>query len=304
MMRIRLDLSYDGTRFHGWALQPGLRTVEGVLTAALKTVLRHDVKLTVAGRTDAGVHAARQTAHFDVDEAAWNALPGRSDRHPSQALLTRLGGVLARESGAKSINGSGAIGDIVIAGAAEVSTDFDARFSAVGRAYRYRIDDRVVPGVFTSHIATRTAQLDDGVMAEAALRLLGEHDFLSFCKPREGATTIRTLRKIEVHRPAIGPDAGLLVVDLEADAFCHSMVRSIVGALIEVGRGKKESTWPAERLAEQSRDRGVIIAPARGLMLERVDYPADDMLAEQANKARRVRENPLTSTAQAIDPVV
>lgn len=290
MKRIRLDLAYDGTHFHGWAAQPGLRTVEGVLTESLETVLRHEVKLTVAGRTDAGVHASHQVAHVDVDGDAWARLPGRSDRTPEASLLTRVGGVLARESNAVNKQ----VGDIVLSSAAVVPEEFDARFSATGRAYRYRIDDRAVPSVFTRHVALRTEALDEGEMLVAGLKLLGEHDFLSFCKPREGATTIRTLRKLNVTRPQIGSDAGLVVVDLEADAFCHSMVRSIVGSLIEVGRKRKPATWPRERLGEKSRDRGVILAPAHGLTLERVDYPAPERYAEQAKVARQVRENPLT----------
>lgn len=293
MKRIRIDLAYDGTSFHGWAAQPGLRTVEGTLTAALETVLRHEVKLTVAGRTDAGVHASHQVAHVDVEDEAWARLPGRSDRTPEQAFLTRVSGVLARDGG-EAGGTARLVTDVVLSGATVVSQDFDARFSALGRAYRYRIDDRDIPGVFTRHIALRTDALDERAMMIAGADLLGEHDFLSFCKPREGATTIRTLRKLVVSRPELGPDAGLLVVDLEADAFCHSMVRTIVGTLIEVGRGKRPVTWPKERLEQQSRDRGVIVAPAHGLTLEMVDYPDPQRYAERAEMARRVRENPLT----------
>lgn len=297
MKRIRLDLSYDGTRFHGWAAQPGLRTVEGVLTSALETVLRADVKLTVAGRTDAGVHAAAQTAHFDVDEEAWNSVPGRSSRTPGQALITRTAGVLSRDQGLRGI------GDIVIASAREVSPDFDARFSATGRHYRYRVDDREVPDVFARVRALRSVPLNEHLMREGGSHLLGEHDFLSYCKPREGATTIRTLRRLEISRPEIGPDAGLLVLDLEADAFCHSMVRSVVGTLIEVGRGKQEVEWPLLRLGERRRDSGVVIAPPHGLTLERVDYPDEERYAEQAERARSVRENPLTQSAAHVDRV-
>lgn len=297
MKRIRLDLSYEGTSFHGWAAQPGLRTVEGTLTSALETILRRDVKLTVAGRTDAGVHAAAQTAHLDVDDEVWEALPGRSSRTPGEALVSRVTGVLSHGHAVRGVS------DIVVASAREVSPEFDARFSAIGRAYRYRIDDREIPDVFTRHRALRTDPLDEGLMQGGGASLLGENDFLSYCKPREGATTIRTLRKLEVHRPGIGPDAGLLVVDLEADAFCHSMVRSIVGTLIEVGRGRRAIGWPAERLAEQRRDKGVILAPAHGLTLERVDYPPADQVGAQARRARRVRENPLTDSSARIDPV-
>lgn len=297
MTRIRLDLSYEGTHFHGWAAQPGLRTVEGVLTAALETVLRRPIKLTVAGRTDAGVHASAQIAHFDIDEESWDSVRGRSDRQPEDALITRLTGVLSRDQGVRGV------GDIVVKRASIVSPEFDARFSAAGRHYRYRIDDRPVPDVFMRMRALRALPLDERKMSEGGAALLGEHDFLSYCKPREGATTIRTLRRIDIQRPQIGPDAGLLIVDLEADAFCHSMVRSIVGTLIEVGRAKQDVMWPQVRLRERRRDTGVIIAPAYGLTLERVEYPDEDRYGEQAVKTRRVREKPLTDGLARIDPV-
>lgn len=296
MIRIRLDLSYEGTHFHGWAAQPGLRTVEGVVTTALETVLRQPVKMTVAGRTDAGVHAANQTAHVDIDDDVWQTVPGRSDRRPEDALATRLRGVLSRDQGVRGV------GDIVVHRATVVSEEFDARFSATGRHYRYRIDDRPVPDVFTRMRALRSLALDEARMNASGVALLGEHDFLSYCKPREGATTIRTLRRLEVHRPRTGIDAGLLVIDLEADAFCHSMVRSIAGTLIDVGRGKQDVTWPQARLGQRRRDTGVVIAPAYGLTLERVDYPHESEFAERAAKARRVREKPLTDRPARIDP--
>ncbi|WP_182354925.1 tRNA pseudouridine(38-40) synthase TruA [Flaviflexus huanghaiensis] len=297
MNRIRLDLSYDGSGFHGWAAQPGLRTVEGVLTEALETVLRAQIKLTVAGRTDAGVHAAAQTAHFDIADDTWRVVPGRSSRTPGAALLTRLTGVLARGQRTRGV------GDIVVARAEVTSPEFDARFSAVGRRYRYRIDDRLVPDVFARNRALHTEPLRADRMSQAGARLLGEHDFLSYCKPRAGATTIRTLRRLDVHRPQNGPDTGLLVVDLEADAFCHSMVRSIVGTLIEIGRGRRDPTWAHTRLVERERSAGVIVAPAHGLTLEGVDYPEASRYAEQAELARKVRENPLTPGAAHVDPL-
>lgn len=283
-MRIRLDLGYDGSRFHGWAAQPGLRTVEGELTAALQLVLRHEVRLTVAGRTDAGVHAAAQVVHCDVEEEAWRRLPGRSDRSPEEALKTRLSKLLSRASGEEGP------GDIIIASVRLVPEDFDARFSALRRAYSYRLDDGEIPGLWNRRRAWRTEPVCEKDMEEAGALLLGEHDFLSYCKPREGATTIRTLLSLTCHRPEAGVDAGLVRIDLEADAFCHSMVRSIVGALVEVGRGRRPVTWPASRLAEARRDRGVILAPPHGLTLERVDYP-EAGYGLQARAARRMRQH-------------
>lgn len=284
VVRLRIDLAYDGARFHGWAAQPGLVTVEGELTAALERVLRHPAKLTVAGRTDAGVHAAAQVVHLDVEEDAYSRLPGRSDHTPEQALAHRLGKLLARSCGEEGP------GDILISKVTVVPDDFDARFSALRRAYSYRLDDAELPSLWNRRRAWRIAPVDEEAMGRAGRPLLGEHDFLSFCKPREGATTIRTLESLRVWRPASGPDAGLVRIDLEADAFCHSMVRSIVGTLVEVGLGRREIGWPAARLVEARRDRGVVLAPAHGLTLERVDYP-EAGYGLQARAARRMRQH-------------
>ena len=291
MPRIRLDLAYDGTFFSGWAAQPGLRTVEGVLTSALVTVLREPVRLTVAGRTDAGVHAAAQVVHFDASTEAWAALPGRSDRLPEAALLTRLAGVLAREAQVSLPRTPRGAGDVVVTGARSVPQAFDARFGALSRRYTYRIADAAA-----SRDPARRAtvlwlpdRLDVRAMGASAVPLLGEHDFLSYCKPRQGATTIRTLRTLTWRRAAGGPDSGLVVLTVVADAFCHSMVRSLVGAGLAVGQGRKPVTWPGELLAARTRDGAAPVAPPHGLTLEEIVYPADDELAAQAERARTTR---------------
>ncbi|GGO96483.1 tRNA pseudouridine synthase A [Actinomyces gaoshouyii] len=308
LVRVRLDLAYDGAGFAGWAAQPGLRTVEGVITEALGTVLRVPVRLTVAGRTDAGVHAAAQVAHFDVAQEAWRSLPGRSDRAPGQALLTRLAGVLAREARESAASGGAGTAprgtsDVVVNGAREAPEGFDARFSATERAYRYRIADGGPaagsrdPGRRGSVLWIPEA-LDVGAMRRAAAPLLGEHDFLGYCKPREGATTIRTLKRLEWSRVPggatgrEGADEGLVVLDVVADAFCHSMVRSLVGACLAVGQGRRDEDWPARILLSASRDAAAPVAPAHGLTLERVSYPADDELADRAERARALRTLP------------
>lgn len=293
VLRLRLDLAYDGAAFSGWAAQPGLRTVEGVLTDALRTVLRSPVRLTVAGRTDAGVHAAAQVAHLDVSREAWAGLSGRSDRPPGTALLARLAGVLAREARGLPGTPRGA-SDIAVTGARVVPAAFDARFSAVGRRYVYRIADTGSPRdpARRGQVLWEAGRLDVDAMAASAAPLLGEHDFLSYCRPRAGATTIRTLRRLEWRRAATGDpggDAGLVALTVEADAFCHSMVRSLVGAGIAVGRGRRPPAWPAALLAARSRRDAAPLAPAHGLTLEAVDYPADDELAAQAERARTLR---------------
>lgn len=295
-LRVRLDLAYDGAAFSGWAAQPGLRTVEGVLTAALSTVLRVPVRLTVAGRTDAGVHAAAQVAHLDVPVEAWRALPGRSDRTPAQALATRLAGVLAR----RALAGPRGAADVVITGARVVPDGFDARFSALRRRYAYRIADAVSPHdpLRRGHVLWVRDRLDVEAMEESAAPLLGEHDFLSYCRPRAGATTIRTLSGLTWRRESgPGGDAGLVVLSATADAFCHSMVRSLVGAGLAVGRGSRPPAWPGELLTGHSREVAAPVAPPHGLILEAVDYPDDDDLAGRAVRARRLRRPPAGGAA-------
>ena len=274
-LRIRLDLAYDGTAFSGWAAQPGRRTVEGVLSDALTTVLRspEPVRLTVAGRTDAGVHARGQVAHADVDEAAWSALPGRSGGPPEGAAVRRLAGLLPD--------------DVVVRRAAPAPAGFDARFSALRRRYRYRICDtpsRLDPLRRHDTVTVRD-RLDVAAMDDAAGRLLGLHDFAAFCKRREGATTVRTLLQYRWERD----DDGVLEATVVADAFCHSMVRALVGAVVPVGEGRHRIDWPAQVLATGERDPRVRVMPAHGLSLEEVVYPPDARLAVRADRARALR---------------
>ncbi|WP_211290919.1 tRNA pseudouridine(38-40) synthase TruA [Kineococcus xinjiangensis] len=274
---MRLDLGYDGTGFSGWAAQPGLRTVEETLAEGLQRVLRLSrVRLVVAGRTDAGVHATGQVAHLDVPVEAWLAVPGRSDRPPAEALLRRLAGVLPP--------------DVRVHAAQEAPTGFDARFSAVQRRYAYRVSDHPAgaPPLRRHDVLAHRRPLDAEAMDAAAGRLVGLHDFAAFCKPREGATTIRTLLRYRWCRDA----DGLLVADVRADAFCHSMVRALVGALLPVGEGRRDIDWPVEVLTARRRDPAVAVVPPLGLSLEEVGYPPEDRLADRAQEARAVRQLP------------
>lgn len=280
VVRVRLDLAYLGTAFRGWARQPGLRTVQGEVEEALATLLRTPVTLTVAGRTDAGVHAAAQVANFDVEQSRISKLNRAGDFEAGMAALQgRLNGLLSRGS---EVAGA----DVVVKSVRVVSGDFDARFSALKRHYCYRISDRVE----TNDPLTATtmwwigAQLDVSAMQAEATCLLGEHDFLSFCKPREGATTIRTLEEVRVQRSSTG-----IEVRLSADAFCHSMVRSVVGTLVEVGRGRRPSGWVKQLVEQPSRSHSVPIAPAHGLTLVAVEYPGEDEWADQQKRTRRLR---------------
>ena len=287
-VRIRLDLSYDGTDFAGWAAQPNLRTVQGTLEAALGTVLRcPDPRLTVAGRTDAGVHARGQVAHVDVERPVWEAVLGRSAASPGEALVRRLAGVLPR--------------DLVVRRASEAPEGFDARFSPLHRRYTYRLADapRRVDPLRRSHVVRHRLPLDAVAMDVAAEALVGQHDFGAFCRPRPGATTIRTLQVLTVTRATSGADTGLVVVQVQADAFCHTMVRSLVGALLPVGEGRRPTRWPADLLAKGRRDGGTMVAPAHGLTLEEIVYPDDDQLAARAVATRARREAVVAADAAA-----
>lgn len=301
-VRVRMDLAYDGTFFRGWAAQPGLRTVQGELTEALSTILRVPVQLTVAGRTDAGVHASHQVVHFDVDTEAWQALAGRNGVDPAQALRRRTQALLKRAANPKTTSrpelglvalgesaGNGA--DIVVGAVSQVGGDFDARFSALRRTYRYRVADGVArhdPRLRSSVLWT-DQELDLEAMNRSLQPLLGEHEFLSYCKPRQGASTIRSLLAAAWSRPESGVDAGLAVFEVSADAFCHHMVRSLVGATLTVGQGRNSEEWPAELLARRSRELAAPLAPAHGLTLEAITYPEPRRWAEQAQAARVLR---------------
>lgn len=274
-MRIRLDLAYDGTAFSGWAAQPRLRTVQGDLEAALGRVLRlpEPPRLTVAGRTDAGVHARGQVAHLDLPLQTWRGTPGRSGRPPGASLVARLAGVLSP--------------DVVVRRAEPAPPGFDARFSALWRRYAYRIADDGAPRdpLLRGFVLWHRRGLDVPAMDAAARGLLGEHDFAAYCRPRPGATTIRALHDFGWRRA----EGGLAVAVVRADAFCHSMVRAMVGACLAVGEGRRPAGWPAAVLAAGSRDPGVLVAPAHALTLEEVHYPDDDALAARAEQSRVLR---------------
>ena len=274
LLRVRLDLAYDGTDFFGWAGQPGRRTVQATLEHALGVVLRIEPpRLTVAGRTDAGVHARGQVCHVDVTHEAWEAVPGRSSRSPGDALVHRLAGVLPA--------------DLRVRGATVVPAGFDARFSALWRRYAYRVTD--APGgadpLRRHDTLAWPRPLDRDALAAASAGLLGEHDYAAYCRRREGATTVRTLLQLDWDRDP----AGVLVATVRADAFCHSMVRSLVGALLAVGDGRRPPAWPASLLTAGERSGAVTVAPAHGLTLVEVAYPPDADLAARAAATRRRR---------------
>ncbi|MFD3944262.1 tRNA pseudouridine(38-40) synthase TruA [Streptomyces sp. NPDC058579] len=270
-VRVRLDLSYDGKDFSGWAKQAnGRRTVQGDIEDALKTVTRstETYELTVAGRTDAGVHARGQVAHVDLPVELW--------AEHQDKLLRRLAGRLSH--------------DVRVWRLTEAPSGFNARFSAIWRRYVYRVTDNPggVDPLLRGHVLWHDWTLDMDAMNAAAERLVGEHDFAAYCKKREGATTIRTLQELRWERRP----GGVLEATVKADAFCHNMVRSLVGALLFVGDGHRPVDWPGKVLAAGVRDSAVHVVRPHGLTLEEVGYPADELLAARNLEARNKRTLP------------
>nr|WP_229662155.1 tRNA pseudouridine synthase A [Agromyces bauzanensis] len=281
---MRFGIAYDGTDFSGWSRQPGLRTVQGVLEDALATLFRRTgerPRLTVAGRTDAGVHALGQVAHLDVSEPALAAVArprrGRDpDATPEAALGRRLTGII------------GADADVVITYAERAPAGFDARFSATWRRYEYRVADAasVRDPLERRRTVVIPRPLDVDAMDAAARSLLGLHDFAAYCRPREGATTVRTLQSYTWRRA----DGGVLVASLQADAFCHSMVRALAGACVAVGEGRLEASDPLALLRAAERTSAFKVMPAKGLVLTEVGYPDDAELERRAVQTRARRE--------------
>jgi tRNA pseudouridine38-40 synthase len=270
--RLRLDISYDGTDFAGWAVQPERRTVAGELSQALATILRGPVRLVAAGRTDAGVHATGQVAHLDVDPAALHGLAPRDhprDGEPAdrQGLLRRLAGLLPADVRVRSVT--------------TAPGGFDARFSALRRHYRYRVGTAEwgVEPADRRFVLARRRILDVDAMTRAAQALIGLHDFAAFCRPRPG-----DLQSLEVSR--VGDEVR---IDVVADAFCHSMVRALVGSLLAVGELRMPVHRPAELLAAAARTSAFAVVPPHGLTLMAVDYPPDDELAARAAGTRAIR---------------
>jgi len=278
-VRVRLDLSYDGTDFAGWAVQPDLRTVQGTLEAALARVVRADAlpHLVVAGRTDAGVHARGQVAHLDIPVSAWRRLPSRSRPNEAESLVSRLNGVLPP--------------DVMVRAASEAPPGFSARHSAIERRYSYRISEGgLAPDpLVRRHVMTYPRSLDLEILAAVSRSLEGLQDFRAFCRPRAGATTVRNLMEFSWHREDAGADAGLIVATVRADAFCHSMVRSLVGAVLAVGDGRRDSGWLAEIASSPRRSPAITVAASQGLTLEEVVFPSDPEIARRSARPRTRR---------------
>lgn len=276
-------MAYDGTDFSGWAKQPDRRTVQGVLEEALAKQPPGETlvgPIVVAGRTDAGVHATAQVAHVDASRFAGRTSRGLAVDEQGVPDLIRLRHRWNRILPA----------DVRVLAADLAPAGFDARFSAMRRHYLYKVSDApwgVHPLRRRDTLAwPRSLSAED--MNEASRSLLGLHDFAAFCKQRAGATTIRHLQRLEWRRV----DEYEVHATVSADAFCHSMVRSLVGALLLVGDGRRTTGSVAELLRNRTRDSAV--APAHGLTLTGIDYPSDGEMAARANETRNTRSMPLT----------
>ena len=275
LVRLRLDIAYDGTDFAGWAAQAGQRTVAGVLDDALSTVFRTPVQVRAAGRTDSGVHATGQVAHVDVPgDALSNAYPRTTRAGDSEflPLVRRLARLLPQDVRALDIG--------------RAAPGFDARFSALRRHYVYRLSTSPygVEPQETRYVTAWPRTLDVDAMASASRDLLGLHDFAAFCRHRDGATTIRDLQRLDWSQ-----DGDRVTAHVTADAFCWSMVRSLVGALLAVGEHRREPGWCATLLTSTHRSSDFAAAPPHGLTLVGVDYPPDDELAARTKVTRELR---------------
>jgi len=279
LVRIRLDISYDGTHFRGWAKQPGHRTVQGTLEAALERIVGSPVQFVVAGRTDAGVHALGQVAHVDLTEEQWARIVtrhGRAAVDPAGSIAYRMRGVL------------GSYPDVTVTRSSHALEGFDARFSAVWRRYEYRLADDLAGYRPLERNSTTTVSgtLNVEAMDAAAQGLIGLHDFAAYCKAREGATTIRTLLDYRWHRD----DDGVLIARVKADAFCHSMVRALVGACTAVGEGRLDGADLIALREALERTHEFKVMPARGLAMVEVGYPDASLLAQRAEQTRARRD--------------
>ena len=286
-IRLRMVLGYDGSAFHGWARQPNVLGVQQVVEEALFTLIRRPVRVTVAGRTDAGVHARAQVVHFDLTPEEYQQLPRRSPLAPAAALVRRINGILGAQDGA-----------VLVLEADRAEDGFDARFSALRRRYSYRIADglRRWDPLTRQLTLWHRQELNVEAMNTEAASVLGRHDFLTYCKPRPDATTIRTLQEFTFTR---GTD-GVIVAHLVADAFCHNMVRALIGAALMVGDGREQPGFMAQRLALMVRDSKTKLAHPSALVLEEVSYPAPGELAARAEQTRAKRR---VDEAQGTQPV-
>ena len=264
LLRIRLDIAYDGTNFSGFGTQPHHRTVQGELNKVLKKFLRvTSIKTIGAGRTDKGVHARGQVVHFDVSANIWNQI--KDPMYKFRRLLPI---------------------DIQVRKVSIVPEDFDARYSALTRRYSYTVCDSKdgLDPLNSRFVLDYRKKLDDHSMNKASQMLIGLNDFYAFCKTRDGSTTIRNLIKFKWSRKS-----EVVTCEIIADAFCYSMVRGLVGAMLQVGTGKKNETWPQEIMLKRKKVTDLNVVSPKALILEEVTYPHPSLYKSQYELTRRMR---------------
>lgn len=265
LVRVRLVVAYDGAPFHGFAINAGVRTVAGTLTDTLSTVIGHPIELTCAGRTDKGVHARAQVVTFDAER-------------------DRVDPVVLARSANKMCGPSISVTDVAFVG-----SDFDARFSATARRYRYRVLNRPAPDPFQANFGWHVPEpLSLPAMVLACDPLIGEHDFAAFCrrpKRRDGelASLVRRVTEAVWHDEG----DGTLRFEIEASSFCHQMVRSVVGTLVDVGRGRKHAGDVLAIIRSKDRNRAGDLAPPQGLTLWTVRYDGWSSAPDQVEASER-----------------
>jgi tRNA pseudouridine38-40 synthase len=247
MMRVALGVEYDGTAFHGWQYQGDVRSVQELLQQALSKVADHQVSVHCAGRTDTGVHATGQVVHFETT-----------------ALRTDRSWILGSNVNLPD--------DISVSWAKQVPDSFHARFSAIGRHYRYLILNRAYRSALWRNRAVWIHHpLDEKAMHKAAQKLVGTHDFSSYralgCQAKHPVRT--------VHRLVVSRQDEMVSIDIHANAFLHHMVRNIAGVLVAIGKGEQPVSWTEEVLGLRDRTLGGVTAPPQGLCLTKVDYPEE-----------------------------
>lgn len=255
-MRIALIVEYDGSQYHGWQEQTGLRTVQSTLEEAISSVANQKIKVICAGRTDTGVHATNQVVHFDAD-----------NKRSISAWIYGVNSFLPK--------------DVCVKWGKEIDSEFHARYSATARKYRYIIyNSPIRPSLLRSNVTWQYRQLDSDVMHEAAQALIGEHDFTSYrsveCQSKH---PMRNVMEIMVNR-----DKDLVIIDIKANAFLHHMVRNIAGVLMAIGSGRKQVGWAKEILLSKDRKLGAETAPPYGLYLMGVTYPKKFAILESVSE--------------------
>lgn len=273
-IRIRGEVAYDGKNFSGWGMQPDRRTVQGVIEDAFSQIIGGPRTIVqCAGRTDAGVHATGQVMHLDIP-LNWK------DRLDD--LAYKVNAILDE--------------DVVIKALVHTNQNFDARFAALSRSYTYFIQEGLRDPLTRDRVYQHRRYLDVEAMNDASQVLLGLHDFSAFCRKTDYGTSIRNLQKFSWTRT----QDGLIRVDITSDAFCYSMVRALVGALISIGEGKRTKQWLSDYLETGERDFGVFMAPAHPLTLVQVEYPPESEYANRIEKTLKSRLDDQDSAAEAI----